>query len=167
MEPAPSSTSDTSASETPEMASHLLRALDRVRDALLANDLSVLGSPDITDLVCHAAPNGSTVIALTLADTVSTALPPSHRHLDLFLLDPRCRLGTHYHVHATAHIHVLAGDGHAEVDGMHLPFSPGAHLLFPAGSHHDVIANDHRVLFASFQNNPIIQPDGTLDYHTD
>lgn len=167
MEPAPPSTSDTSASETPGMASRLLRGIDHVRDALLANELSVLGPPDITDVVCHAAPNGSTVIALTLADTVRKALPPNHRHLDLFLLDPGCRLGTHYHVHATAHIHVLAGNGHAEVDGVHLPFSAGAHLLFPAGSRHDVIANDHRVLFASFQDNPIIQPDGSLDYHTD
>lgn len=153
--------------EPPVQAVQLLELVDRQRDALIGGDLSGLAQPAITGHQVHASPNGSTVIAIDLADAVRDALPPDHRHLDLFLLEPDSRLGTHYHRHASALIHIISGTGQAEIDGRRIAFAPGDKLRFPAGSRHDVLSGSAPVLFASFQDNPIIQSDGSLDYHVD
>ena len=145
----------------------ILDCIREQRGALLAGGRSGLAVPPFAGHTGLESPNGSTVIALELAPATCAALPPSHRHLDLFLLAPNSRLGSHYHVHASARIHIIAGCGEAVVDGVRTAFVPGDRLRFPCGSRHDVASGDEPVLFASFQDNPIVQPDGTLDYHVD
>jgi mannose-6-phosphate isomerase-like protein (cupin superfamily) len=135
--------------------------------ALLRAEPSALPAPPFMGCELHRSPTGSTVMAMRLDAGTLAAMPPGHRWLDFFLLDAHARLGTHFHRRASAHIHVLSGEGALEVDGQEAPIAAGATGWFPAGSRHDVRAYGGPVLFASFQDHPIIQPDGSLDYFTD
>lgn len=143
-----------------------LAALEAAQDAVLDGDYAALPADLFAGARASRSPNGSTVVSVDYAPDVLAALPASHRHLDLFILEPRSRLGTHFHKRATAHIHVLRGEGQAELDGVTTHIAPGARLTFPAGARHDVRSGEAIVLFVSFQDNPIIQPDGSLDYFT-
>lgn len=143
------------------------QAIDAQIPALMRGDCTGLSAPPFAGCSRHRSPNGSTVIAVALQADALAALPESHRWLDLFLLEPHARLGRHYHRHAAAHIRILAGHGALEVDEKTKDFAPGDTAFFPAGARHDVSSREEPVLFQSFQNNPIIQPDGSLDYFTD
>lgn len=142
--------------------------LDIVRcegHAIIGGDYARLNEAPFAGYTLATSPNGSTVIALKLAPEALSELPASHAHVDLFLLNANARLGAHYHRHASAHIHIVAGRAVAEVDGVAIEAAPGDQAFFPAGSVHDVHAGHEAVLFASFQDNPILQPDGSVDYY--
>jgi quercetin dioxygenase-like cupin family protein len=146
------------------MIRHVLDALAARCDAALAGDYAALRAPPFAGFTLHVSPNGSTVIAIEPAPETRDALAPSHRVIDLFLLEPRAQLGRHFHRHASAHIHILRGRATVEVDGAATDAAPGDEAFFPAGKIHNVIARDEAVAFASFQDHPIIQPGGALDY---
>jgi mannose-6-phosphate isomerase-like protein (cupin superfamily) len=146
------------------MIERVLDGLAAHADAILRGDYTTLRQPPFAGFALHVSPNGSTVIALEPLATTRDALPPSHRCIDLFVLEPHAQLGRHWHRHASAHIHMLRGHGVVEVDGDAIAAAPGDQALFPAGTVHNVIAGAETVLFASFQDVPIIQPDGALDY---
>jgi mannose-6-phosphate isomerase-like protein (cupin superfamily) len=145
----------------------ILRLIEANKAALLRADCSGIPAPPFAGCTAHRSPSGSTVMAVALDEATLAGLPESHQWLDLFLLEPFSRVGTHYHRRATAHTYIIAGHGTVEVDGQGVEFGPGDTALFPAGARHDVISREEPVLFASFQDNPIIQPDGSLDYFAD
>lgn len=148
----------------PEPISALLQTLSAHSAAIVAGDYSVLRANVFAGFTEHVSPNGSTVLAIELTPAARESLPPSHIWLDLFLLEPNSQLGAHYHRHASAHIHMLAGTAIAEVAGEAIAVNPGDAAYFPAGSIHNVTSNEAFVLFASFQDHPILQPDGSVDY---
>lgn len=146
------------------MIKDLLEIVTTHAEAILARDLAVLNAPPFAGYSTHTSPNGSTVITVELVDAARSALPPDQRRLDLFLLDANSQLGRHYHRHANAHIHIIRGRGVTYLDGVETTFAPGDATFFPAMSVHDVRSFADAVLFASFQDNPITQPDGSVDY---
>src|SRR5262249_31521889 len=111
------------------------------------------------------SPNGSTVISLALTPEARGKLPPDQRVVDLFVLGPRNQLGRHSHRHSSAHVHFVSGHGVAELDDAWMQVGPGDALFFPALSVHNVRSGEETVLFASFQDHPILQPDGSADYY--
>jgi mannose-6-phosphate isomerase-like protein (cupin superfamily) len=146
------------------MIQALLKDIAPHVDAIMSGDFSALEAPPFAGFATHTSPNGSTVIAVDLPEATRASLPPTHQCVDLFLLDAHCQLGRHYHRRASAHIHIIRGDAIAHIDGVDTRVSPGDETLFPAGSVHDVRSFSSPVLFASFQDNPILQPDGSVDY---
>lgn len=148
----------------PHPISALLQTLTTHTAAILAGDHTALRHAPFAGFTEHVSPNGSTVLAIQLTPATLEALPPSHKHLDLFLLDPQSQLGAHYHRHASAHIHMLAGSATAEVAGEARVVSPGDTAHFPANAVHNEKSNEAPVLFASFQDHPILQPHGSVDY---
>ncbi len=146
------------------MIERILDILSAHRAELLSGAYDVLCARPFMDFGLHASPNGSTVIAVEMSAETRAALPPTHQHLDLFLLEPRAELGAHFHHHASARIHILSGSGVAEVDGAALAVAPGDALDFPVTKIHNVRSGDEAILFASFQDHPILRPDGSVDY---
>lgn len=143
------------------------RILERVAahaDDILAGRYEALRAPPFAGFALHVSPNGSTVIALQFEAAALAALPASHRSVDLFLLAPHAQLGRHFHRRATAHVHMVRGAATAEVDGEETHLAPGGEACFPARAVHDVRSGSEAVLFASFQDHPILQPDGSQDY---
>lgn len=146
------------------MIRQVIESLTARCDAVLAGDYEALRAPPFVGFTLHVSPNGSKVIALEPVAATRDALPASHRVIDLFLLGAAAQLGRHYHRHASAHIEMLRGDAIVEVDGAATHVAPGGTAFFPAGKVHNVIAKDELVVFVSFQDHPIIQADGSLDY---
>jgi quercetin dioxygenase-like cupin family protein len=146
------------------MLQAILDRIDANAEAIMSGDFASLNAAPFAGFSTHKSPDGSTVITVELPEAARAALPASHRRVDLFLLDANCRLGRHYHRHASAHIHIMRGRAVAEVDGAETSVSPGDKTFFPANSVHDVRAGDTAVLFASFQDHPITQSDGSVDY---
>jgi quercetin dioxygenase-like cupin family protein len=141
--------------------------LDRLAalcDDVIAGKYDALRAPPFDAYKAHVSPNGSTVLAIAVSAKIRAALPTSHQWLDLFILEPHAQLGRHFHQHASAYIHFLSGRGVADIDGVLSEVAPGDEAFFPAGSIHNVRAGDNFVVFASFQDNPIIQADGSMDY---
>jgi mannose-6-phosphate isomerase-like protein (cupin superfamily) len=132
---------------------------------LLAGEHACLLGPLVSGIAANIAPNGSTVVALTLAADAPGRLADAHQWLDLFILGADARLGAHYHRHASANILIVSGSGTALIDGAAVPVQPGDECRFPAGSVHYVCADGQPMLFLSFQDHPILAADGTLDYH--
>jgi mannose-6-phosphate isomerase-like protein (cupin superfamily) len=147
------------------MIQTILDIARRERDAIIAGKYARLNEDPFAGFALNTSPNGSTVIALKLTPEAREALPGDQRHVDLFVLGARKQLGRHYHHHASAQVYFLAGHGIAEIDGVETRIGPGAQLVFPALSVHDVRSGEETVLFASFQDNPILKPDGSVDYH--
>lgn len=127
-------------------------------------DLTFATQAPFTGAKTIKAPNGSTVVTLDLAESILVELPPSHRHIDLFLLEPHRELGAHFHKHATAYIYGIDGNGTAHVGAEKIYLGKWGKAVFPAGGIHNVMTGDEPFLFASFQDHPIIQQDGSLDY---
>jgi quercetin dioxygenase-like cupin family protein len=146
------------------MLQAILDHVDANAEAILSGDFAILNAAPFAGFSTHQSPDGSTVVSVELPAATSAALPASHRRVDLFLLDAHRRLGRHYHRRANAHIHIIRGCAIVEVDGAETSVSPGDKTLFPAHSVHDVRAGDAAVLFASFQDHPILQSDGSVDY---
>lgn len=146
--------------------SELLGLFERHASAIFGGDLSFASVAPFAGAHAQIAPNGSTVITLDLNATALDLLPASHRHIDLFLLEPNRELGAHYHKQATAHIYGIDGSGIAIVAGQSTPVGRADQAIFPAGQVHNVVTGAEHFLFASFQDYPIIQEDGSLDYYT-
>lgn len=146
------------------MFTQLLTHFDAHADAILGGDHSALAAPFFDGFSLHRSPNGSIVIALQPSLDTRNALASTYQHIDLFLLEPNARLGRHFHHHASAHIHILRGAAMAEVDGVSAYVAPGDTAYFPATKIHDVHAKHDWVLFASFQDHPILRNDGSVDY---
>lgn len=131
---------------------------------VIAENLSFAAFWPFAGAQLHRAPNGSTVISLRLEPSVLGSMPESHQHLDLFVLQPESELGAHFHKQATAHVFGLAGEAVATVGPTRLRLAPDCKAVFKAGEIHNVQSADETVVFASFQDSPIILSDGTLDY---
>jgi mannose-6-phosphate isomerase-like protein (cupin superfamily) len=132
---------------------------------VLAGDYACLLGLLVQDVSANIAPNGSTVVALTLHAAAQRRLADCHQWVDLFVLGANARLGEHYHRHASASIIIVNGSGTALIDGTAVPVQAGEQCRFPAGCRHDVHADSQPMLFLSFQDHPILAADGTLDYH--
>jgi quercetin dioxygenase-like cupin family protein len=130
----------------------------------ISENLSFATSWPFAGAQLHRAPNGSTVISLRLEPSVLGSMPESLQHVDLFVLEPESELGAHFHKQATAHVFGLAGEAVATVGPTRLRLAPHCKVVFKAGEIHNVKSASETVLFASFQDSPIILSDGTLDY---
>jgi quercetin dioxygenase-like cupin family protein len=146
------------------MIKALLDSIAAHTDAIMSGDFTALEAPPFAGFSTHTSPNGSTVITVEVPAQTRQKLAPSHRRIDLFLLDANCQLGRHFHRLASAHIHIIRGRAVAEIDGKETSVAPGDETYFPAQSVHNVCSGDEAVLFASFQDHPILQNDGSVDY---
>ena len=142
----------------------ILAVLAKHAEDALVKNLSFADSWPFAGAQLHKAPNGSAVISLQLEPEVFEKMADSHRYLDLFVLEPRSELGAHFHKLTTAHIYGISGEAIATVGLTRKTLLPEVSLVFNAGDIHNVQSDNETVVFASFQNFPIIQPDGTLDY---
>lgn len=144
--------------------SHILNLFERHAGEICRGDLSFAEQLPFAGAEAQTAPNGSTVITVAVTEAMSEQLPASHRHIDLFLLEPARELGAHFHKMATAHVYGVDGSGTAIVGEHRIEMGRGDHAVFPAGFVHNVATGPNHFLFASFQDHPIIQQDGSLDY---
>lgn len=143
----------------------IIENFNRYKDAILRGDFEKLVSLSFCGFELHDEGDGEYIVTLKLKDDVLAQLPDTHKHIDIFILPAQQNLGAHYHVNVNAEIEFLQGHGTAHIDGKDTPFQPGTTARFPAGVVHDVIAGDQTVVLVSYQDNPIIKPDRTLDYH--
>lgn len=144
--------------------SQILNLFERHAGEICRGDLSFATVMPFAGAQAQKAPNGSTVITVAIAEEMSEKLPASHRHIDLFLLEPARELGAHFHKLATAHVYGVDGSGTAMVGDQRLQMAKADKAVFPAGLIHNVVTGPDHFLFASFQDQPIIQEDGSLDY---
>lgn len=142
-------------------------------EAFKANKADILNgiysgflTKDFHDFSVHDEGNGSKVITLSYTEAGQKNAPPSAKHVDIFILQKSCELGEHFHKNATAQIKVINGQGTATIEQEKQRFTVHSELTFPANSIHNVKADDAEpVVFISYQDNPILQDDGTLDYY--
>lgn len=114
----------------------------------------------------HEEARGKTVVTLHYRKDKLAEIPAHARNVDIFILKSGQALGPHYHKHASAQIHFLSGAGRALIAESWMPYTSDTQTAFPAGVVHDVAANTDAptTVFISLQDQPILKPDGTLDY---
>ena len=142
----------------------MLNLFERHAPDICHGDLSFAADEPFVGAQSQQAPNGSTVITLNIIEGGINEMSPSHRHIDIFLLEPHRELGAHFHQHATAHVYGIDGCGTAMIGQQCIALGRSDKAIFPAGVVHNVITGESHFLFASFQDHPIIQVDGSLDY---
>lgn len=147
--------------------SQILNLFELHASDICRGDLSFAEQRPFVGARVHKAPNGSTVITVTITEAVLEQLPASHRYIDLFLLEPARELGAHYHKLATAHVYGVDGSGTAIIGGQLIELGRANKAVFPAGVTHNVLTGADFFVFASFQDHSIIREDGSLDYFVD